>query len=70
MEDVVHHSLECRRWIGKAEEHNRGFKQSFTGFERGFPFIAFFYPDVVVAPLDVQFCINSCPREVMNEVID
>ena len=54
LEGVVHESLECGWGVGKPKEHNGWFKESFVSDEGGFPFVAIFDPDVVVAPSDIE----------------
>src|ERR1700722_7565645 len=57
LEDFVHHGLECCGGIGEAEKHNKRFKQSSGGSESGFPLITFLNADVVVSPLNIEFCV-------------
>ena len=52
-EDFVHHSLERSRGVAESEEHDGGFVGSSMANERGFPFITFLNPYVVVAPPEV-----------------
>ncbi|KIJ57656.1 hypothetical protein HYDPIDRAFT_104008, partial [Hydnomerulius pinastri MD-312] len=53
-EDVVHHRLERRRGIGKAEEHDRWLEEPAVGPKGGLPLVSFFDTDVVVSPAYVQ----------------
>jgi hypothetical protein len=54
-EDVVHHCLKGCRGIGEAKEHDCWFKESFTCFKGGLPFISLFDSDIVVAPTYIEF---------------
>jgi len=51
LKDVAHHRLEGGGTVREAKEH-----------DNGLPLVSFLYPDVVEAPLDVQF------REVLGSV--
>jgi hypothetical protein len=53
-ENVVHHCLKGCRRVGKAEEHDCWFKEAFTYFEGGLPFVSLLDLDVVVAPLYIK----------------
>ena len=53
-EGVIHESLECGWGVGKPKEHNSWFEESLMGDEGGFPLVAVFDADIVVAPLDVE----------------
>jgi hypothetical protein len=70
-EDGVHHCLEGGRGISEAKEHNQWFKKSSVSFEHGLPFIAFFHPDIVVSPLNVELgkplFSNKLADEFLNE---
>ena len=46
---------------------NCGFEETFAGFKRRLPFVAFFYPDVVVAPAYVELGEPSLARDFVNE---
>jgi len=67
LEDVVHHRLEGGRTVHEAEEHDKGLVQAAVGPEGGLPFVSFLYPDVVEAPLDVQFCEVLGSAELRNQ---
>src|SRR3981189_2692250 len=54
LEDLVHHRLEGRRAVGQSKVHHQWFEQTAISSERRFPFIAFFYPHVVIPPADVE----------------
>jgi len=66
--DVVHHGLECCWGVGESEIHHGRFKESVSGFKRGFLLIPFMNLDVVVTPSDIEFCVYVCITEVSNEV--
>jgi hypothetical protein len=70
LEDGVHHCLKGGRGISKAKEHNQRFKKSSIGFECDFPFIAFFYLDIVVSPLDVKFGKPLFSDELTDEFLN
>jgi hypothetical protein len=53
--NVIHHSLEGRQAVSHAIQHYQGFKQSLVTPKGCFPFISFLDPDVLVAPLDIEF---------------
>ena len=69
-EDVVHEGLECEWHIAKPEEHYCWFKESEGGNEGGFPLVFFTDTDVVVAPLDVEFCEEGGIFYVIDELWD
>jgi hypothetical protein len=46
--------LECGGQIGEPKEYNAGFEKTLVGDEGYLPFIAFFNPDVVVAPTNIK----------------
>ena len=54
-EGVVHETLEHGGGVGKAEEHDSGFKEAFVGDEGSFPLVTVFDLDIVIALLDVEF---------------
>jgi hypothetical protein len=66
-EDGVHHCLKGGRGISEAKEHDQRFEESPVGFECGFPFITFFYLDVVVSPSDVKLGKPLFSNELANE---
>jgi hypothetical protein len=50
----VHQHLECGGQVGKPEEHDARFEKTLVGDEGCLPFIAFFDPDVMVAPMNIK----------------
>ena len=69
-EEVIHEMLECGWRVGEAEEHNGGFKEAFMGDKGGFPLVAIFDVDIVIAPTDVKFGKQFGIFELINEVRD
>ena len=67
LKNVVHHGLECGRGVGQAEEHNCWLKESFAGFEGSFIFVAFFYTDIVISPVNVEFGEETFLCQIVNE---
>ncbi|KIJ61560.1 hypothetical protein HYDPIDRAFT_96293, partial [Hydnomerulius pinastri MD-312] len=65
-ENVVHHRLESRWGVGKAEEHDRRLEEPAVGPEGGLPFISFFDTDVVVSPAYVQLGEDFCVLEFIH----
>ena len=53
--DMVHKCLKGGWSIGKSEKHDCQFKKAFWSDECSFPLVFFLNPDVVMAPLDVEF---------------
>ena len=53
-EGVVHESLECSQRVGKSKEHDCWFKKPLVGDEGGFPLMAIFDVNIVIAPSDVE----------------
>src|SRR3981189_1733339 len=70
LEDLVHHRLEGRRAVGQSEVHHERFEQTAISSERRFPFIAFFYPHVVIPPADVELGEVLRAFESVNEVVN
>jgi hypothetical protein len=68
-ENLVHHCLEGRRAVGQSKVHHKQFKQTAICSKCHFPFIAFFYPHVVIPPADVELGEVLCVFESVNEVI-
>ena len=66
LEDVIHHGLEGHRAVCKAEKHHKGFEQPVIGTKRGFPFVPFFYSNVVVTPLHVELGEILGSAELIN----
>src|SRR3981189_1051455 len=54
LEDLVHHRLEGRRAVGQSKVHHQWFEQTAIRSKHCFPFIAFFYPHIVISPADVE----------------
>src|SRR3981189_3102573 len=69
-ENLVHHRLEGRRAVGQSEVHHERFKQTTIRSKRRFPFIAFFYPHVVIPPADVELGEVLCAFESVDEVVN
>ena len=59
-EDFVHHGLESGGGVAETKEHDRGFVGSSMADERGFPFVSFFNPYIIVTPPEVYL------REVLR----
>ena len=53
-ENVIHHCLEGGLTIGKAKEHDKGFKEALICSEGGLPLVPLFDLYVVVSPTYVQ----------------
>ena len=53
-EDCVHERLECRRGVGKPEEHDQRFEQPSVTDEGCLPLVSFFDSDVIVTPADIE----------------
>src|SRR3979490_345159 len=70
LEDLVHHRLEGRRAVGQSKVHHQWFEQTAISSERRFPFIAFFYPHVVIPPADVELGEVLRALESVNEVVN
>src|SRR3981189_2955991 len=69
-EDFVHHRLEGRRAVGQSKVHHEWFEQTAISSKRRFPFIAFFYPHVVIPPADVELGEVLRAFESVNEVVN
>jgi hypothetical protein len=69
-DDGVHHHLECRRGIGEAEEHYRGFEESFWDEKGSLPFIPWFDSDIIVPSMDIKLCEESATAEMVNGLWD
>ena len=69
-ENGVHHCLKGGRGISEAKEHDQWFEKSPIGFERSFPFIAFFHLDVVIFPLDIEFGKPLFPNKLTDEFLN
>jgi len=67
---MIHHRLECGWAVGKTEEHDKGFEQSFIGDERCFPFITFLDPDVVISPSYVELGKIASAFQLINQLRD
>ena len=64
---MIHHSLKRGGGVGKTEEHDSGFKQPAVGLEGGFPFIAFFDANIIIALAEVQFGEDFSSFEFINQ---
>ena len=53
--EVIHHSLEGGRTIGKTKEHDKWLKQTSIGSKGCLPFITFLHSDIVVTPPNIKF---------------
>ena len=69
-ENLVHHGLECGQGVAESEEHDSGFVGSSMADERGFPFITFLNPYIVVFPLKVYLCEVLRTLELVDELRD
>ena len=69
-EDFIHHSLEHCRGVAESEKHDCGFIGSSMADERGFPFITFLDPYVVVTPPEVYLCEVLQSLELVDELRD
>ena len=56
--------------IRKSEGHDVPFEGVIAGVENGFPFIALSDMDQVVRVTEVNFCIESCLLQAVEEVGD
>jgi hypothetical protein len=59
----------CRR-VCETKEHYRRLKESFTGFEGGFPLISLFDADVVISPSYIEFGEQVVSSQVVDEVVN
>ena len=65
--DVIHKPLERGRRVGEAKWHNQPLVGAITGFEHGFPLLAFSNSDEMVRMVEVDFGIDpSLPRRVQQ----
>ena len=69
-ENSIHHSLESSQTIGQTKEHNKWFVETSVSSECSFPFITFFHPDIIEAPLDIEFSEVPSPLQFVNEFGD
>src|SRR3981189_2089252 len=69
-ENLIHHHLEGRRAVGQSEVHHERFKQTTISSKRRFPFIAFFYPHIVIPPADIELGEVLCAFESVDEVVN
>ena len=56
--------------IRKSEGHDTPFKGAIAGAESGFPFVALSDTDQVVRVMEVDFRIESCLSQAVEEVGD
>src|SRR3981189_2880864 len=68
--NLIHHRLESRRAVGQSEVHHEQFKQTAISSKRRFPFIAFFYPHIVIPPADVELGEVLCAFKPVDEVVN
>jgi hypothetical protein len=59
-EDGIHQYLESSGQVDEPKEHDTGFKKTLIHDEGCLPFIAFFDPDIVVAPLNIKLGEDLC----------
>jgi hypothetical protein len=52
--DGIHQCLECGRRIGEPKEHDAWFEKTLVRDEGCLLFIAFFNPDIMVAPMNIK----------------
>jgi hypothetical protein len=64
----IDYSLKRSRRIGHAEEYDKWLKQPFRSEERGFPFVPFSYPDIVVPPSDVELSEESASHQSVDDL--
>src|SRR3981189_1888794 len=69
-ENLVHHRLEGRRAVGQSDVHHERFKQTMICSKRRFPFIAFFYPHIVIPPADVELGEVLRAFKSVNKVVN
>src|SRR3981189_2130684 len=69
-ENLVHHHLEGRRAVGQSEVHHERFKQTAISSKRRFPSIAFFYPHIVIPPVDVELGEVLRAFESVDEIVN
>ena len=55
LEDVIHHGLESGWAIGETKEHYQWFEETSVRSESSLPLIAFFHPNIIETPSDIQF---------------
>jgi hypothetical protein len=67
LKDFVHHALKCGGGVGKAKEHDKGFKESAIGAERRFPLVSF-DAHIGVPPPYIKLGENACTLELINEL--
>jgi hypothetical protein len=67
-EYCIHHGLKSGGGIRESKEHDRGLKEPFMCEEGGFPFIALFDTDVVIAPADIECGEQGTTAETINDL--
>src|SRR3979490_81155 len=70
LKDFVHHRLEGRGAVCQSKVHHEWFEQTAIRSKRRFPFIAFFYPHVVIPPADVELGEVLRAFESVDEVVN
>ena len=67
----IHHRLEGRQRVTKAEKHHHWFPQPVLHLECCFVLVAFLNLYIIISPADIEFCENVCSceagRKVSNE---
>ena len=58
--DFLPDSLENSWGIAETKCYDEGFVEAKFGFEGHFPFISFLDANIIVSPLNVEFCEVSC----------
>jgi hypothetical protein len=66
----VHKGLKGGRGVAETKGHDEQFKEAKGAFKGGFPFIAGFDTNVIVAPADIKFGEVVHALEFINEVRD
>jgi hypothetical protein len=69
-EDSVHHHLEYCGRVGEAKEHYHWFEEPFWGKEGGLPLVPWFDPDIIVPPVDIEFCEEGTATEAVDGLWD
>ena len=69
-QDVVHRGLEGGGRVGEPKEHDRRLKEAPVGSEGSLPLVPLAYPDVVVAPADVELGEDPEPLQLVDQLLD
>ena len=70
LENVVHHGLEGRRGVGKAEIYYQRLEESAVSTEHGLPLVALADADIVESPPDIELREESGPFQTINKVVN